>query len=466
MQQKRRLLCFAVALSSLAVSAAQAAPAKVAGVSYVKSLGGIDEYRLDSNGLAILLSPDDSMPTVTFNVVYRVGSRNEVTGTTGATHLLEHLMFKGTHTRTSAKGNDVKAYLDGVGASFNATTSNDRTNYYAALRKEDLEEYVAIEADRMRNLLLREEDLKAEMTVVRNEFELGKNSPAGVLDEEVTATAYQALPYHHSTIGWKSDIENVPIAKLRAFYDTFYWPDNATVVLAGDVKSDAALQMIKKYFGEHPRAPNAIPTMYTEEPKQSGPRRVIVKRPGELGNFQLAHKVPNARDADLPAIAMLSAILGDGKTSRLYRALVDAGLAIEVGASTPDLHDLSLHSIYAKLAPGATHAQVEAVVLAELEKIRTGGVTASELEQVKRKHLAREDYKRDGSWRIAGELTEWIASGDWTLFVTRPAAIAKVTPADVQRVAKAYFDEDNSTTGWLVRVQAGANAQLSLRNPQ
>jgi zinc protease len=466
MQQKKRLLCFAVALSSLAVSAAQAAPAKVAGVSYVKSLGGIDEYRLDSNGLAILLSPDHSTPTVTFNVVYRVGSRNEVTGTTGATHLLEHLMFKGTHTRTTARGNDVKAYLDGVGASFNATTWMDRTNYYALLRKQDLEEYVAIEADRMRNLRLREEDLKAEMTVVRNEYERGKNEPAAVLDEEVTATAYQALPYHHSTIGWKSDIENVPIAKLREFYDTFYWPDNTTVMLVGDFQSDAALQMIKKYYGGYPHAPNAIPTMYTEEPKQSGPRRVIVKRPGELGTVQLAHKVPNGRDADRPALAMLTAILAGGKTSRLYRALVDAGIATEVSAWAPESHDLALHSINVQLAPGATHAQVEAVVLAEMEKIRADGVTAAELERVKRQHLAQEDYKRDGSFGVAGELTEWIAAGDWTLFVTRAGAIAKVTLADVQRVAKAYFDEDNSTTGWFVPVKAAASAQLSLRNPQ
>jgi zinc protease len=422
------------------------------GFSHVRSLGGIDEYRLDANGLTVLLVPDHSAPVVTFQVTYQVGSRNEVTGTTGATHILEHLMFKGSENFNDPKGNSVKEFLERVGGQFNASTSFDRTNYFATIGRESLEGYVAIEADRMRHLWLHESDRQAEMTVVRNEYERGKNDPDSVLLEEVTEAAYVALPYHHPTIGWKSDIEHVPIAKLREFYDTFYWPNNATVTVVGDIESAAALSLVKKYYGVHTRSPAPIPAIYTEEPAQSGERRVIVKRPGELGTVVIAHKVPNGRDPDQPALDMLDAILSSGKNARLYRALVDQGLALNAGAGT-DLHrDLSLHTIYAVLAPGAAHAAVEKALLAEIAKIKSDGVTAAEVARVKQQYIAADAYKRDGTAAIAAEINEWIAVGDWTLYVTFPQKVQQVTAADVQRVAKKYFSEDQSTTGWFVPV--------------
>jgi zinc protease len=439
-----------------AATAILSGPAAVAGFSFVKSLGGIDEYQLDSNGLTVLLSPDHSAPVVTFQVTYRVGSRNEVTGTTGATHILEHLMFKGSENFNDPKGNSIKQFLERVGGQFNATTSVDRTAYFATIGRESLEGYIAIEADRMRHLWLHEADRQSEMTVVRNEFERGKNDPDSVLVEEVTAAAYEALPYHHPTIGWKSDIEHVPIAKLREFYDTFYWPNNATVTLVGDIDPAAALSLVKKYYGAYPKSPQPIPTIYTEEPAQSGPRRVLVKRPGELGTVIIAHKVPNGRDADQPALEMLDAILSSGKNARLYRALVDRGLALSAGAGT-DLHrDLSLHTVYAALAPGSTQEQVEEALLAEIEKIKTDGVTPAEIARVKQQYVAADAYKRDGTAAVASELNEWIAVGDWTLYVTFPEKVQQVTPADVQRVAKQYLNDDESTTGWFVPVQPAA----------
>jgi zinc protease len=439
-----------------AATATASGPAAVAGFSFVKSLGGIDEYQLDSNGLTVLLSPDHSAPVVTFQVTYRVGSRNEVTGTTGATHILEHLMFKGSENFNDPKGNSIKQFLERVGGQFNATTSVDRTAYFATIGRESLEGYIAIEADRMRHLWLHEADRQSEMTVVRNEFERGKNDPDSVLVEEVTAAAYEALPYHHPTIGWKSDIEHVPIAKLREFYDTFYWPNNATVTLVGDIDPAAALSLVKKYYGAYPKSPQPIPTIYTEEPAQSGPRRVVVKRPGELGTVIIAHKVPNGRDADQPALEMLDAILSSGKNARLYRALVDRGLALSAGAGT-DLHrDLSLHTVYAALAPGSTQEQVEEALLAEIEKIKTDGVTPAEIARVKQQYVAADAYKRDGTAAVASELNEWIAVGDWTLYVTFPEKVQQVTPADVQRVAKQYLNDDESTTGWFVPVQPAA----------
>jgi zinc protease len=453
------LLAVGAEADQTASSSAPPAPA-FPGYTYVKSLGGIDEYQLDANGLTVLIAADHSAPVVTFQVTYRVGSRNEVTGTTGATHILEHLMFKGSDSFNDAKGNSIKQFLEHVGGQFNASTADDRTNYFATIGRDDLEGYIAIEADRMRHLWLHEADRQAEMTVVRNEYERGKNDPNNALMEEVTAAAYVALPYHHPTIGWKSDIEHVPISKLHEFYDTFYWPNNATITIVGDVQTAAALALVKKYYGAYPRSPQPIPVMYTEEPAQTGARRVIVTRPGELGTVVIAHKVPNGRDADQPALEMLDAILSSGKSGRLYRALVDQGLALSADAGT-DLHrDLSLHSVYATLAPDATQTQVEQALLREIGKIKSDGVTPQEIARVKQQFLAADAYKRDGTAAIASELNEWIGIGDWTLYVTFPQKVAQVTAADVQRVAKQYLNEEQSTTGWFVPIPKAAEKAL------
>lgn len=441
---------------------ALAAPVQAPGFSHVRTLGGIDEYRLDANGLTVLLLPDHSAPVVTLNVTYRVGSRNEVTGTTGATHLLEHLMFKGSDKYNRAAGTSLDQIMERFGAQYNASTWIDFTNYYGTLGSDHLADYIAIEADRLRNLWLHEDDRQAEMTVVRNEFERGKNDPNELLQEEVTAAAFQALPYHHPTIGWRSDIENVPIEKLRAFYDTFYWPDNAVVVVVGDLKPAATLELIRKYYGVYTRAPKPIPQIYTQEPEQTGPRRVTVKQPGQLGTVVIAHKVPNGRHADQPALAVLDGVLGTGKNSRFYRALVDTGVALDAGAGMQLNRDLSLHMLSAHLAPGATQEQVEKLLLAEVEKVKTDGVTAEEIERVKTQYRAEQAYSRDGTAGIANQLNSWIAVGDWSLYVTFPENVMKVTVADVQRVAKHYLLEDQSTTGWFVPVvteQAAPPAQ-------
>jgi zinc protease len=457
----RNLAFLSVLMCTMQASAAPApTPAETGatGFTHVKSLGGIDEYRLDHNGLTVLLAADHSAPVLTFEVTYRVGSRNEVTGVTGATHILEHMMFKGSDAFNDAKGNSIKQMLERVGGQFNASTGADRTNYFATIGKENLEGYVAIEADRMRNLWLHESDRQSEMTVVRNEYERGKNDPDNVLVEEVTAAAYVALPYHHPTIGWRSDIEHLPILKLRDFYNTFYWPNNATVTVVGDFEPVNVLALIKKYYGTYPRSPAPIPTIYTEEPPQTGERRVVVKRPGEAGTVIIAHKVPNGRDADQPALEMLDAILSSGKNARLYRALVDQGLALSAGSGT-DLHyDLSLHTLYAALNPGTEHEAAEKALWTEIDKIKASGVSAAEVARVKQQYIAQDAYKRDGTAAIASELSEWIGVGDWTLYVTFPQKVQEVTPADVQRVAKKYLNEDETTTGWFVPVEQKAGA--------
>ena len=438
------------ALSQGFAAAPATEPAKVPGFSFGKTVGPISEYRLDSNGLQVLLLPEHSSPTLTFMVTYRVGSRNEVTGTTGATHLLEHLMFKGTPTFNREKGTSVDQLLERVGGIYNATTWLDRTNYYANIGNENLDNYIAIEADRMRNLWLREADRKPEMTVVRNEFEIGENEPAQALEKEIYATAYLAHPYHHSTIGWRSDIEKVPIEKLQEFYNTFYWPDNATVSVIGDFEPAKALELVKKYYGSIPKAPKPIPPMYTEEPDQTGPRRVTVKRAGELGVVAIAHKIPAALHKDQAALRVLNVILSVGKNSRGYRALTDKNLTTDVSGDVGFFHDPSLYFLYASLAPGSTHEQVEKIILDEIERVKKEGVTDGEVADAIARMLAASSYARDGSFAIASKLNEFIAAGDWTLYVNGDDALKSVTAAEVKRVANTYLQEDKRTTGWFI----------------
>jgi zinc protease len=425
-------------------------PSASAGFTFVRSLEGIDEYRLDTNCLRVLVKPDHSAPVVSFNVTYHVGSRNEVTGATGSTHLLEHLMFKGSTNFNDAAGNSVKQYLSAHGATFNATTSYDRTNYYATLGSHDLEGYVAIEADRMRNLWLRDADKQTEMTVVRNEFERGKNDSNNLLREEVQAAAFMAYPYHHPTIGWKSDIESVSVEQLRVFYDTFYWPNNATVTFVGDIDPTVALSLVKKYYGTIPRSPHPIPEVTTEEPAQTGARRITVNMPGKIGSIEIAYKVPGALDADLPALEVLGEVLGTGKNSRLYRALIDDNLSLEAEAGVENLRAAGLFEVTARLSPRVAPEKVERTVLTEIDKIKADGVTADEVNQVIHQYRASEAYGRDGTAAVISQLNEWISAGDWTEYIRYGDAIARVTPADVQRVAKKYLTARLSTTGWYV----------------
>ncbi len=446
---KHLLFGLVLAAVSLSMNAAES-ETSYPGYQYVKSIGGITEYTLESNGLQVLLLPEHSAPVLTFMVTYRVGSRNEVTGTTGATHLLEHLMFKGSANHNREKGNNVDQLLERSGAIYNATTYLDRTNYYANIGSDQLEMVVEMEADRMRNLRLWEEDRRPEMTVVRNEFERGENSPMRALIKEISAAAYIAHPYHHNTIGWRSDIEKVSIEKLREFYDTFYWPNNATVSVIGDIQTAKALETIRLHYGKISRSPHPIPEVYTEEPPQTGPRRVTVKKAGELGVVGIGFKNPSAVHADATAMELLSMVLSDGKNSRLYRALTDKGLTGSVDAFNGQFRDPWLCILFATLTPGTTHDQVEKVILSEVEALKKNGVTQQELDAASAKALSSLAYARDGSYAVAGVLNETIASGDWTLFVTAADSIRKVTVADLQRVANAYLNEDQSTTGWFI----------------
>lgn len=417
---------------------------------HIKSSGGIEEYQLKSNGLKVLMLQDSSTPVATFMVTYHVGSRNEAIGYTGSTHLLEHLMFKGSRNYNKEKGTAIWDELQNIGAQINATTWNDRTNYFEVVPSQYLEKAISIEADRMRYSFLRDEDRQPEMTVVRNEYERGENSPFDVLDKNIWATAYQAHPYHHSTIGWRSDIENVSTERLKDFYNIYYWPNNATATVIGDFNVDSTLSLIEKYFGEHSKSEHEIPKVYTEEPQQEGPRRIVVKRTGQAGITAVAHKTPHGLHNDIHAIHLLGKILCDGKSSRLYQKIVDQGLATSLFMYDFPFKDNGLFITYAFLTPGVSNQKVEEIILDEYNDIINNGVDQEELNRAIAKTRATVAFSRDGSYAVASALNEAIAIGDWEFYTNFLDNIEAVSTENIQLAAKQYLVEDQSTVGWFI----------------
>ena len=435
------------ALLPLNLLSAQAMPL---GVEHLQTLDGIEEYRLLANDLRVLLLPEPSQAVATVMVTYQVGARNEVAGTTGATHILEHMMFKGTDRFNSADGNDYSQQMERIGARSNATTYFDRTNYYASLPRKYVPLAIQLEADRMRNLRIRSNDLSSEMSVVRNEYQRGENNPVRSLIKEIYAAAFVAHPYSHPTIGWRSDIEHTSTAKLRKFYDTYYWPENAVLTIIGGFDRTTTLATIVQHYGAVPKAPAPIPEVSTLEPEQIGPRHITIERNGEIGVVMTAFKSPAGTHADWPALALLQQIIGADKTGRLYRALEDQGKASATFTFAPQLRDPSLFMLAAYLSPDATHQETQQMILDEINVLISSGVAEDELVRAKAVIAASTQYGRDGSYAIADQINEAIAMGDWTQYIRMPKAIQAVTAADLQRVAQKYFRRSQRTIGWFV----------------
>jgi zinc protease len=439
------------------------------GATFVAAGERVREFRL-ANGLKVLLVGNSVAPVVTVCVLYRVGSRNEAVGHTGSTHLLEHMMFKGTPEFNKARGTQIAATLQKIGADFNATTWYDRTNYFETVPSDQLELALRLEADRMRHSFIADEDRQSEMTVVRNELERGQNEPMMVLDEAVYAAAFREHPYHHPTIGWRADVENVPTSRLKTFYDTFYHPNNATLIVVGDFEEGACLALVEKYFGAHAATSESIPEVYTDEPAQEGERRLVVRRAGELALVQIAWHAPSvlgegrvlsnvelaARAAtvsganDIYALVVLAAALAHGVTSRLYQSLVERELAVAVQANCDQFRDPGLFNVYATVRPGVEPREVESVILSELQRVAEEGLGADEIEKAKRQIVARTAYDRDGTANVAAQISEAEAVADWRFYETYAARISAVTPEDVRRAARKYFTEDNRTVGYFI----------------
>ncbi len=426
-------------------------------VERVDSLGGITEYRLRSNGMTILISPNRSVPVITFLVVYHVGSRNEWPGATGSAHLLEHLLFNKS-TKNFGKANGKKTFqevLYEAGADYsssNMTTWNDRMTGYSTLPSDKLDLAMRIEADRLGRALLLDSERQPEMSVVRNEYEIGENRPSSALDKAVVAASVTAHPYHWSTIGYRSDIEGVSTATLREHYRRFFHPNNATAVLVGDFDTAAALRLFDKEFGAFARSKEPIPQVITVEPPQEGERRVIVKRPGTVGMVEIGYLKPGALHPDFIPLELVQMVLMSGVNSRLHQALVETGLATDIDAWNPTFRDPYPFTVHATVAPSKSHEAVEAALKEALARLATEGVTADELERAKKKLEVATVRQRDGTYALASNLGEAVASADWKWFVGYIDAIKKVTRDDIKRVAKAYFLPDHATVGWFVPV--------------
>jgi zinc protease len=428
-------------------------------IKRVAEAEGIVEYRLD-NGLKILLKENHSAPVVSFMVVYRVGSRNEANGYTGSTHFLEHMMFKGTRRFSPEKGNGVMETFGRIGALLNATTWLDRTNYFECVGSEHLELCIEVEADRMRNLRLREEDRDSEMTVVRNEFERGENDPASALDKELNAVAFREHPYHWPTIGWRTDVEGVPMERMKAFYDTYYWPNNATVIVIGDFEHQQVLKLIAKHFGKLRSSPEAIPQVYTVEPPQEGERRFVLKRAGDLPQLVIGYHTPEARHADTYALSALRAILGDAgkRSSRLYRALMDTGLCTSCYSQNGEFHDPALFEIGATISPQVNFEQVEAVIYGELEKLAHEPVSDDELRRAKSANRKGTILANADPMSFINLLCQAEASADWKWAIEYDDKFDAVNAEEIMRVAGVYFNADNRTVGTFIPTEKDASA--------
>lgn len=411
----------------------------------ITAVEGIAEYHLP-NGVRFLLFPDASRPVVTVNLTVLVGSRHEGYGETGMAHLLEHMVFKGTPLFP-----DVPKSLRDHGARFNGSTWVDRTNYYETMPAgdENLEFGIQLEADRLVNSYVKREDLISEMTVVRNEFEMGENSPESILMQRVMAAAYEWHNYGKSTIGNRSDIERVPIENLQAFYRKYYQPDNVVLVVAGKFDEKKALEYIQKYFGALKKPTRKLDQTYTEEPTQDGERGVTLRRVGSVGGAIAAFHIPAGAHPDFPAVEVLAQILADEPSGRLYKALVEPKKATGVLGVAFSWHDPGLMLMGATCAPDRVDVLRDSLVAA-LDSLAQEKVTAVEVERARTRLLKqRQDLIAD-STQVAIQLSEWASKGDWRLFFLHRDRLEKVTVNDVNLASEKYLKPSNRTVGVFV----------------
>lgn len=438
-----RFLRSALAAIALGFVAAAAAAALPAGITAGPSMGGISEYRL-ANGLQVLLIPDPAKDTVTVNVTYLVGSRHEGYGEAGMAHLLEHLLFKGTPRHPNPK-----AEFTSRGARFNGTTSYDRTNYFQTFpaTDENLRAILDLEADRMVNARVSKEDLDSEMTVVRNEFEAGENNPFNLLRERMSGAAYTWHNYGRAVIGTRSDIENVPIERLQAFYRKYYQPDNAALVVAGRFDEAEVLRLVAETFGRIPAPARALQRTYTVEPPQDGDRTVAVRRVGDVQIVAAMYHMPPGTHPDYPAVDLLTQVLSAQPSGRLHKALVETGKAASAFGTERQQREAGSAFFGATVKKDQPLEAARDALLEVVEGFAGAPVTDAEIARARTR--IENDIKSllDNTSSLAITMSEFIALGDWRLLFLYRDQLAKTTREDVQRVATTYLRPANRTLG-------------------
>ena len=401
------------------------------------------------NGLKVILLENHKAPLVTFQVWFRVGSRNEAWGKTGLSHMLEHMMFKGTE---KVGPEEFSRIIQENGGNDNAFTSRDYTAYFENISTDRVQVSIDLESDRMQNLLLREQDFRTERMVVMEERRLRtEDNPQANLQEHMEATAFLTSPYHWPTIGWKEDIERFTLDDLKAYYRTYYNPMNAILIVVGDFKREELFPKIEKAFGSIPRgiAPNQERDV---DPKQIGERRIFVKKEAQLPYIVMGYHVPNLREPDSYALEVIATVLSAGKSSRLYQSLVrEKRLVLSADADHSLLsRDPSLFYLSAELLPGKEVVEVEKALDQEVERLKKELVGAQELEKAKNQMEASFVFGQDSLFYQAMLLARHEITLTWRVIDDYLPSVRKVSPEEIQRVAKKYLTPENRTVGILI----------------
>ena len=426
------------------------------GIKKITSVEGITEYRLD-NGLKVLLFPDNTKQTITVNITYLVGSKHENYGETGMAHLLEHLMFKGTPNHP-----DIPAELSSHGTRPNGTTWTDRTNYYETFQAtdENLNWALDLEADRMINSHVAKKDLDSEFSVVRNELESGENSPFRVLFQRSLSLAYDWHNYGKSTIGARSDLENVPIDRLKAFYKKYYQPDNSVLLVAGKFDEAKTLGLIKKYFAAIPKPTRKLQKFYTEEPTQDGERTVTVRRVGDIKMLMTGYHTPPGAHKDAPAVEIFNIVMSDTPAGRLYKNVVEAKKATSIFGLNFQFKEPGYLAFGAQVDKADEIAPAQAAVINTLEGVGKKPITKVEVDRAKAQLLKNIDIALTDPNRVGLQLSESIAQGDWRLYFLYRDGLEKVTEKDVNAVAAKYFKRSNRTVAQFIPTEKPDRAEV------
>jgi zinc protease len=424
------------------------------------------------NGLKVLIQEEHTAPLASVWCWYKVGSKDERPGLTGVSHWVEHMNFKGT---TNIPRDQVKGIIEQFGGAWNGYTWIDQTTYLETATRDALDRMLFIEAERMANCLYHPDDCESERTVIISELQGGENDPDQLLDQEVTATAFKAHTYRHPTIGWLSDLQTMSREDLYGYYRRYYVPNNATLVIVGDVDTDSALRQATHHFGRiQPGAD--VPRLRTVEPPQTGERRVTIRKEGTTAYLKASFHAPAATDTDFVPLVVLDAVLTGAKglnlwssfrvappqrSARLYRALVDRGLVSSVSGSIVPTAQPFLYTVSATATEGTSLSGAEGVLLEELDRVQREGITTMELAKAKAQLEARLVFENDSVTNIAHQLGYFETIAEVELFRTFPGAIASATADSVMTAARRILAASNRTIGWIEPLPIGSGSEKS-----